>query len=482
MSHFSQLTCIAVVALAASLQAQKTVPDAPTLKSAKGAFRRQHAAELRQKKPDAQKKLGQTLGQEATSAEAGSAKRFVLLVESVAASARGGDPRRVGLTLHRLSTEFAVQAGSQGAVAIKLLAGQKLPPHLRAAASDLALRLLGHAVYELDSKAAKALLRDAKKLSSPLKLGGLDAKLATLKKISGAAFKLHLAGKRAKAKLAKTPDHSPSQRAIEKAALFLHAGALSDTRTSEELWSAAKTEKNLFARARLLAEATVRPGAHRDEIRGRAWQNSIAWLDDFSAKGATDPALEAITKHVNGIAISRSAGWHEQLRRGPSVAFVPGRIYTWILETNLGVIRAELFPESAPEHVANILYLSACGYYDGITFHRVMENFMAQGGCPKGTGTTSPSYKLDTVKDPELTFEKAGVLAMANEDKPMTEAGQFFITFVPCPNLQGKHTIFGRVTHGMDVVLSMAKLASPGGKPKGEIKILRARADETGQL
>lgn len=142
-----------------------------------------------------------------------------------------------------------------------------------------------------------------------------------------------------------------------------------------------------------------------------------------------------------------------------------------VIETSLGTIRIELFPDKAPKTVANFAELAEGTkeftdiktgkkikkkFYDGLIFHRVIPEFMIQGGCPAGEGTGGPGYKFEDEIDPELKFDKSGRLAMANSG-PDTNGSQFFITEVSTPWLNGNHTIFGQVTEGMDVVKKIAR-------------------------
>jgi peptidyl-prolyl cis-trans isomerase B (cyclophilin B) len=119
-------------------------------------------------------------------------------------------------------------------------------------------------------------------------------------------------------------------------------------------------------------------------------------------------------------------------------------------DTDRGTVRAELFPEKAPLTVANFVNLAKRGFYDGLKFHRVIPDFMVQGGCPQGTGTGGPGYKFEDETTNGVRHER-GVLSMANAG-PNTNGSQFFITHVATPWLDGKHTVFGKVTEGMDVV------------------------------
>lgn len=119
------------------------------------------------------------------------------------------------------------------------------------------------------------------------------------------------------------------------------------------------------------------------------------------------------------------------------------------IQTNKGTIRIELFAEQAPVTVANFVNLAQRGYYDGLTFHRVIANFMVQGGCPLGSGTGGPGYKFKDECTPALKHDRPGILSMANAG-PGTNGSQFFITHVPTDWLDGKHTVFGAVVDASD--------------------------------
>ncbi|MCL4207096.1 MAG: peptidylprolyl isomerase [Pirellulaceae bacterium] len=121
------------------------------------------------------------------------------------------------------------------------------------------------------------------------------------------------------------------------------------------------------------------------------------------------------------------------------------------IETNRGVIRFELYEDKTPNTVANFVKLAQKGFYDGLKFHRVIADFMIQTGCPEGTGRGGPGYKFADEFDPSLKHDGPGVVSMANAG-PNTNGSQFFITHVPCPHLNGKHSVFGRVIEGQDVV------------------------------
>jgi len=122
-------------------------------------------------------------------------------------------------------------------------------------------------------------------------------------------------------------------------------------------------------------------------------------------------------------------------------------------DTDRGPIRIQMEPEKAPLTVANFANLAQRGFYDGLNFHRVINDFMVQGGCPQGTGTGGPGYRFEDETSNGLSHDR-GVLSMANAG-PGTNGSQFFITHVPCPWLNGKHTVFGKVLEGMEVVDSI---------------------------
>ena len=120
-----------------------------------------------------------------------------------------------------------------------------------------------------------------------------------------------------------------------------------------------------------------------------------------------------------------------------------------------GELVVQLYPDKAPITVNSFVFLARDGYFNGVTFHRVLEGFMAQGGDPTGTGMGGPGYEFVN-EDSDLTFDKPGVVAMANAGRD-TNGSQFFITFAPAPNLDGGYTIFGQVISGMDVVNAITR-------------------------
>ncbi len=144
-----------------------------------------------------------------------------------------------------------------------------------------------------------------------------------------------------------------------------------------------------------------------------------------------------------------------------------------VMETSMGTIELELFSKQTPKTVENFLGLVRKGYYNGVIFHRVIDNFMIQGGDPTGTGRGGESIWGKEFEDeirPELKHDGPGILSMANRG-PNTNTSQFFITLVATPWLDGKHTVFGKVINGMDVVKAIGKVKTikPGDRPEKDV-------------
>jgi len=141
----------------------------------------------------------------------------------------------------------------------------------------------------------------------------------------------------------------------------------------------------------------------------------------------------------------------------PEPALTEGADYTAVMKTSCGTITIDLYEEETPITVNNFVFLSREGFYDGLIFHRVIADFMDQGGDPAGNGTGGPGYQFEDEFVESLTFDRPGLLAMANSG-PATNGSQFFITAVPTPHLDGLHTIFGEVVEGLDIVEQINKL------------------------
>lgn len=138
----------------------------------------------------------------------------------------------------------------------------------------------------------------------------------------------------------------------------------------------------------------------------------------------------------------------------PVMGIDPQKTYTATIQTDDGDIVLQLFADKTPNTVNNFVFLAREGFYDGVIFHRIIDNFMVQGGDPTGTGRGGPGYSFADEFHPELRHDGPGVLSMANAG-PNTNGSQFFITHVATPHLDGKHSVFGRVTGGLDVLMAI---------------------------
>jgi len=161
----------------------------------------------------------------------------------------------------------------------------------------------------------------------------------------------------------------------------------------------------------------------------------------------------------------------------PAMEIDPEKNYTARMETDKGEMVIELFADKAPKTVNNFVFLARQGFYDDVIFHRVIDNFMAQGGDPTGTGTGGPGYKFEDEFDPSLKHDKPGMLSMANAG-PNTNGSQFFITHVPTPWLDNKHSVFGQIKEGIDVLMSIPP-RDPMHPEYPGVKILKVSIEES---
>jgi cyclophilin family peptidyl-prolyl cis-trans isomerase len=147
------------------------------------------------------------------------------------------------------------------------------------------------------------------------------------------------------------------------------------------------------------------------------------------------------------------------------------------METDKGTMVIELFADKTPKTVNNFVFLAREGFYEDIMFHRVISNFMAQGGDPTGRGSGGPGYKFEDEFHPSLRHNKQGTLSMANAG-PNTNGSQFFITHIPTPHLDNKHTVFGQVIEGLDVLMSIPP-RDPNNPNAPAVKINRVIIEES---
>jgi cyclophilin family peptidyl-prolyl cis-trans isomerase len=182
-----------------------------------------------------------------------------------------------------------------------------------------------------------------------------------------------------------------------------------------------------------------------------------------------DVAIAAIDSFIAEQSIDRSKdGWKTSLPQPPQVEFDASKRYFWNVATNIGDIKIQLMPDIAPMHVSSTIYLARLGFYDGVIFHRVITGFMAQGGDPLGQGIGGPGYNYNGEFSSSARHDRPGLLSMANAG-PGTDGSQFFLTFVPTPHLDDKHTIFGEVLAGMETVQQLEKGGSSSGRTSAEL-------------
>lgn len=168
-----------------------------------------------------------------------------------------------------------------------------------------------------------------------------------------------------------------------------------------------------------------------------------------------------------------------QWDKPPAMQIDPNKQYFATLKTEKGDIRIQLFADKAPRTVNNFVFLARQGFYDNITFHRVIPGFMAQTGDPTGKGSGGPGYNIEDEFTPDLRHDQPGTVSMANKGQPHTGGSQFFITYAPTPHLDDKHTIFGRVVEGMEVLeqLTERRPSQNPDAPPGD-KLLSVEIEE----
>lgn len=213
----------------------------------------------------------------------------------------------------------------------------------------------------------------------------------------------------------------------------------------------------------------------------------MLWCSAGFAEGTAPNAVvrtrEMIERFREGGRLdTERAGWRTRLPKFEAVPFEAGGTYRWILETSEGEMVANLFPEVAPDHVRNVLYLTQLGFYDGLVFHRIIPGFMAQGGCPSGRGTGGPGYQVNLEVSRDRLHRGPGVLSMARAQNPNSAGSQFFITFADARSLDMQYSVFGQVVEGLDTVRALESAGNPdprsnGVPPRRRITIQRARVE-----
>jgi peptidyl-prolyl cis-trans isomerase B (cyclophilin B) len=194
-----------------------------------------------------------------------------------------------------------------------------------------------------------------------------------------------------------------------------------------------------------------------------------------SASTKTTPIKDKAMQQIEGMIAkakvdTKAPSWRTSLPKPTPATFDTAHSYYARMVTNKGTILIKFMPDIAPMHVTSFIYLTKLGFYDGLKFHRVITGFMAQGGCPLGTGTGGPGYQFGSEFSPNVKHDQAGRLSMANAGQG-TDGSQFFLTFVPTPWLDGKHTIFGQVVEGMDVLKKLEASGSQSGATSEPLKM-----------
>lgn len=183
---------------------------------------------------------------------------------------------------------------------------------------------------------------------------------------------------------------------------------------------------------------------------------------DMTAK---DAAVMAVDAQIAAAKVDKkAAGWKTRLPMPKVVKFDPAKQYFARMNTTEGSILIKFMPDIAPFHVTNFMYLARMGFYDGIVFHRIIPKFMAQGGCPLGSGTGGPGYGYGGEFSPKQRHNRPGLLSQANTGQPNSDGSQFFLTFVATPWLDDKHTIYGEVVEGLDVLKKLEAAGSQSGQ------------------
>jgi peptidyl-prolyl cis-trans isomerase B (cyclophilin B) len=193
---------------------------------------------------------------------------------------------------------------------------------------------------------------------------------------------------------------------------------------------------------------------------------------------ANDPAIKAVDAFIAEQKIEKKGAWKTMLKQPPKLPFDKGSDYFWHLETELGTMKLRYFPDAAPAHVASGIFLARLGFYDGLTFHRVIPGFMAQGGDPLGNGQGGPGYRIPAEFTNGLKHAKIGTLSMARTSDPNSAGSQFFITFGATSQLDNQYTVWGEVVEGIETVKALEGRGNPNraenGAMKTPIKIVRS--------
>ena len=189
-----------------------------------------------------------------------------------------------------------------------------------------------------------------------------------------------------------------------------------------------------------------------DKVQSGKDKDKAKDLVKDDALTAKDPVITAIDKFRKAKVSTKRADWKSTLPEPPLQKFDGKREFLWHVETSKGPLVIRLLPDAAPRHVTSTIYLARCGFYDGLTFSRILKGFMAQGGSPTNNQQGNAGYTMDGEFLTGRKHDSAGILSAANSGSPNTDGSQFFLTFAPAAHLDGKHTVYGVVTEGLEVL------------------------------
>lgn len=526
ISHKVQALLIVMTTLAGTVahadESRAAVPDAGARSAAVSELRKELHDKLDSKDAAIRRALAKTLMERAQASAGEPVKRFVLLDQVVTLAEGLRDVALAMDALEQLATVFQMERAPRGLAAMDTITRGAKEMGVLAEAAGACVDLAGAALIADDPNSASRGIATAKTLAKSAKLSGLVARATELGTFVDAFRRASAAAAVARKTLLATPDDPAAHEALGRFLAFgrgrfdegladlaksaqagLAGAATTESTHSEDAaarqaladvwWELAQKEKDPLARARMLARAATTyekapadaPAERAALVKGRldsltywAFERSVALTKDFSKDGPVSLALATVRSFINQQKVDHTGGdWRLSLPHFPDIAFGRGEEYLWRLDTSEGAITLRLFSDTAPKHVANILYLTELGFFDGLLFHRVVSGFMAQGGCPKRDGSGNPGYLFEREPNTTHKHDKAGVLSMANTGIAKSEGSQFFITFRATPDLDDKHTVFGEVVDGMDVLKKLDAQGTPDpGKPKIPITIKTARA------
>ena len=501
---------------AAADEGPAPVPDPAARANAATELKKEHRTGYESKDVEVRRALARTFLERAQATETDAVHRYVLLDQAVVLAEGARDIPVALEAVERLAAAFQVERAARSLVAVEAAARGAKDASVVADAAAACVEVAGIALATDDPGAAVRAVAAAKTLAKSAKLGGLVARATEIGALVDASRKSSAAAVAARKVLESTPDDPAANEAVGRFLAFGRGrwdeglphlakgggalgelaakavapggGAAERQALADAWWDLAQKEKEPLARARMLARAAAtyealpaEGGAGQAKQRAEsvtwwAWGRGIALTKDFSKDGPVSLGLATVRAYVAQQKINRtSEGWRTRLPRFPTTTFAKGEEYLWRLETNQGALTLRLFPDTAPNHVANFLYLTEVGFFDGLGFHRVIPGFMAQGGCPKKDGTGDPGYTFEGEYGTAPKHDKRGILSMANTGQAKSDGSQFFITFRPTAELDGKHTVFGEVVDGMDVLKKLEDQGTPGGKPKIPLVIESAR-------